>query len=63
MIKKATLKSWSSSSFTATVQIAGSNKAYLEGIKVARHIPSAEMVLGRNLPSSFGTGAILRMQL
>ena len=49
MLKKAVLKAWSSGTYTATVQITGSSKAYLEGIKVARNIPSAEMVTGRNL--------------
>lgn len=53
MIKKAVLKAWSSGTYTATVQISGSSKAYLEGIKVARNIPSAEMVLGRNLAVLF----------
>jgi hypothetical protein len=49
MWKKAVLKAWSSASYTATIQISGSNKAYLEGIKVARNIPSAEMLNGRNV--------------
>jgi hypothetical protein len=53
MFKKAILKAWYSGSYTATVQIAGSNKAYLEGIKVARNIPSAEMVPGRSLAVLF----------
>ncbi len=53
MIKKATLKAWYSGTYTATIQISGSNKAYLEGIKVARNIPSAEMVTGRNLAVIF----------
>jgi hypothetical protein len=47
MWKKATLKAWSSGSYTATIQIAGSSRVYLEGVKVARNIPSAEMVTGR----------------
>jgi len=49
MIKKAVLKAWYSSSYTATIQTSGSGRAYLEGIKVARNIPAAEMVVGRNL--------------
>ncbi len=53
MMKKAILKAWSSGTYTATVQISGSSKAYLEGIKVARNIPSSEMVLGRNLAVLF----------
>ena len=47
VIKKAILKAFSSSAYTATIQIAGSARAYLEGVKVARNIASAEMVTGR----------------
>ena len=53
MIKKAILKAWYSGTYTATVQISGSGKAYLEGIKVARNIPSVEMVVGRSLAVLF----------
>ena len=49
LIKKAILKVWNSGNYTATIQIAGSAKVYLEGVKVARNIPSAEMVNGRTL--------------
>jgi hypothetical protein len=49
LFKKAILKAWNSGSYTATIQITGSAKAYLEGVKVARNIPSAEMVTGRNI--------------
>ena len=49
MFKKAILKAWNSGSYTSTVQITGSSKAYLEGVKVARNIASAEMVAGRNV--------------
>lgn len=53
IIKKAILKAWNSGTYTATIQIAGSGKAYLEGVKVARNIASAEMVAGRNLAVLF----------
>ncbi len=53
MIKKAILKAWYASSYTATIQTAGSARAYLEGIKVARNLPSAEMVPGRTLAVLF----------
>ncbi len=53
MIKKSVLKAWYSGTYTATIQISGSNKAYLEDIKVARNIPSAEMVISRNLAVIF----------
>lgn len=47
MIKKATLKDFDSTAYTATVQIAGSMGVWLEGIPVSRDIPSGEMVSGR----------------
>ncbi len=53
MLKKAVLKAWYSGNFTATVQIAGSRQAYLERIRVARHIPPAEMISGRSLVALF----------
>lgn len=46
-LKKAVLKSFNSGSYTATVQLAGSYKVYLEDIAVARNIASGEMVAGR----------------
>ena len=52
-IKKAVLKAWYAGTYTATVQMAGSAKVYLEGIKAARNIPSAEMVIGRKLAVLF----------
>jgi hypothetical protein len=48
-ITKGVLKSFNATSYTATVQLAGSYKAYLEGIAVARNIPGVEMVAGRKL--------------
>ena len=52
-VKKGILKSFSSGSYTATVQLSGSDRVYLEGIAVARNIPVAEMVVGRNLAVIF----------
>jgi hypothetical protein len=46
-LKKALLRSFNSGNYTATVQLAGSYKVYLEDIAVARNIPSAEMTTGR----------------
>ncbi len=46
-LKRAILKSFSSGSYKATVQLAGGYKVYLEDIAVARNLPSAEMVAGR----------------
>ena len=44
--RKGVLKSFDSGDYTATVQLSGSNKVYLEGISVARNMPSAEMTAG-----------------
>jgi hypothetical protein len=46
-IRRGTLKSFNSGAYTATVQMAGSLATWLQGIPVARNIPSAEMVAGR----------------
>jgi hypothetical protein len=53
VIKKAVLKAWQAGSYTATIQVSGSSKAYLEGVKVARNIPAAEMAQGRTLAVIF----------
>ena len=47
-IRRGTLKSFDSGAYTATVQMAGSLATWLQGIPVARNIPSGEMVAGRN---------------
>ena len=52
-LKKAVLKSFNSGDYTATVQLAGSYKVYLEGIAVARNLPAAEMALGRKVTVIF----------
>ena len=48
-IRKGILKSFNSAGYLATVQMAGSMKAYLEDIPVSRGIPPAQMVAGRYL--------------
>ena len=48
-MKKGILKSFNSGNYTATIQLAGSHKDYLEGIAVARNIPSVEMTAGRKI--------------
>jgi hypothetical protein len=48
-LKKGILKSFNSGSYTATIQLSGSYKVYLEDVTVARNIPSAEMTAGRKL--------------
>lgn len=52
-LRKGILKSFNSGNFTATVQLAGSSKVYLEGISVARNIPAVEMALGRKVAVVF----------
>ena len=52
-MKKAVLKSFNSGDYTATIQLAGSYKVYLEGIPVARNLPAAEMALGRKVAVVF----------
>ncbi|MFC1992665.1 hypothetical protein ACFLV3_02490 [Chloroflexota bacterium] len=52
-VRKAVLKSFNSGDYTATVQLASSYKAYLEGINVARNLPAAEMALGRKVAVVF----------
>ena len=52
-LRKAILKSFNSGNYTATIQLAGSYKAYLEGVAVARNLPAAEMALGRRVAVIF----------
>jgi len=52
-LRKAVLKSFNSGDYTATIQLAGSYKVYLEGATVARNLPAAEMVLGRKVAVVF----------
>ena len=47
-VRKGVIKGFDSGSYKATVQVAGSLSVWLEGVPVARNIPSAEMVAGRN---------------
>ena len=47
-IRKGVLKSFDSGAYTATLQMAGSLATWLQGVPVARNIPSAEMVAGRS---------------
>ena len=52
-LRRAVLKSFNSGDYTATVQLVGSYKAYLESIAVARNLPAAEMALGRKVAVIF----------
>ena len=46
-MKISKVKSFNSGDHTATVQLAGSYKVYLEDVAVAHNLPSAEMTPGR----------------
>ena len=48
-VKKGVLKSFNSGAYTATVQLAGSYKVYLEDVAIARNLPTAEMTAGRKV--------------
>jgi hypothetical protein len=52
-IRKGTLKSFNSIKYTATIQLSGSLKVYLEDIAVARNIPAEEMTAGRKVVMVF----------
>ncbi|TET18233.1 MAG: hypothetical protein E3J75_00595 [Dehalococcoidia bacterium] len=52
-LRKAVLKSFDPGDYTATIQLSGSQKVYLEGIAVARNLPAAEMAVGRKLAVIF----------
>jgi glucose uptake protein GlcU len=52
-IKKGILKSFDSGTYKATLQLAGSDKADLMGVSVAKNIASAVMVTGSNLAVLF----------
>ena len=52
-VKKAVLRSFNTESYSATVEITGSGKTYLDGVPVARNLPAAEMIAGRNLAVLF----------
>ncbi len=52
-IKKAELKSFNATNYTATIRLAEGYKVYLEDVTVARNLASAEMVAGRNVAVLF----------
>ena len=52
-LRKGVLRSFNSGNYTATVQLAGSYKVYLEDITVARNLPVAEMTVGRKVAVVF----------
>lgn len=64
-LRRGVVKSFDAGTYRATVQLAGSLAVWLEGIAVARNIPSAEMVAGRYCalvffdPANPGDGVIV----
>jgi len=52
-LRKAILRSFNNTAYTATVQLSSSYKAYLEDVAVARNIPSSEMLAGRSVAVVF----------
>ncbi len=52
-LKKGVLKSFDSGNYTATVQLAGSHKVYLEDVVVARNLQTSEMTAGRKVAVIF----------
>ncbi len=56
-IRKGVLKAFDSGTYKATVQVVGSLAVWLEGVPVARHIPAAEMVVGRSCALVFFDGS------
>ena len=46
-VRRGELKAFDAATYTATVQVAGSLAVWLEGVPVARNIPTAELVAGR----------------
>jgi hypothetical protein len=52
-IRKGTLKAFNATDYIATIQLAGSEKANLEAIAVARNLPSTEMTAGRKVAVIF----------
>jgi hypothetical protein len=49
IVKKAILRSFNSENYTATIEISGSGKTYLEDVPVARNLPALEMSAGSKL--------------
>ena len=52
-LRKAVLKSFNPGDYTATIQVGGSYKTYLEGVAVARNMPADEMAAGRKVAVVF----------
>jgi hypothetical protein len=53
VFKKAEIRGFSSASYTADVRISGGYTVMLEGVRVARNLPAAEMIAGRQALLAF----------
>jgi hypothetical protein len=53
IVKKAVLRRFDSGNYTATIEITGSGKTYLEGVPVAHNLPAEEITAGRKLAVLF----------
>jgi hypothetical protein len=52
-LKKAELKSFNATNYTAMVRLSEGYKVFLEDVTVARNLASAEMTTGRNVAVIF----------
>jgi len=52
-LKKGVLRNFNSGNYTATIQLAGSYKVYLEEVAVARNMSASEMITGRKVAVVF----------
>jgi hypothetical protein len=52
-LRKAELRSFNATNYTATIRLASGYKVYLEDVAVARNLPSGEMVAGRKVAVIF----------
>lgn len=54
-LRRGTVRSFHSSSFTADVQLDGSVPTWLTGARISRAIPSSEMLAGRSCIVAFAS--------
>jgi hypothetical protein len=56
IIEKAVLKIFNSADYTADILLSGSFKTLMKNVTVARNIPSAAMIINRNVTVLFYDG-------
>ena len=47
-LRRAVLRAFDATTYTATIQVVGSRSAFLDGVPVSRGLPAAELVPGRD---------------